>query len=64
MRTGSRYAFIITRPSLRGLTAVVQIAQWGAVFSPSFTFTDFNLAQLTATLPKSIPNGDVRTYLP
>lgn len=39
---------------------MVQIAQWGAVYKPSFTFTNLNLAKLTATLPKSVPNGDVR----
>jgi len=34
-----------------------KIAEWGATFSP-FQFTDFNVGQLTTTLPRSVPNGD------
>jgi hypothetical protein len=36
-----------------------KIAEWGATFSGSMSFTDFNAGQLTTTLPKSVPNGDV-----
>lgn len=39
----------------------LQIAEWGATFNP-FTFTDFNAAQLSTTLPSSIPSGDVRLF--
>ncbi|KAL1679263.1 glycoside hydrolase family 61 protein [Schizophyllum commune] len=34
-----------------------KIAEWGAEFEPSFTFTDFNAAQLTTTIPASVPSG-------
>ncbi|KAK0219400.1 glycosyl hydrolase family 61-domain-containing protein [Armillaria nabsnona] len=34
-----------------------KIAEWGATFNP-FTFTDFNLGQLTTTLPSDIPAGE------
>ncbi|KAF8311888.1 hypothetical protein DL93DRAFT_1371184 [Clavulina sp. PMI_390] len=35
-----------------------KIAQWGGVFgSGTFSFADFNLSQLTATIPKSVPSG-------
>lgn len=36
-----------------------QIAEWGGVFgSGTFSFADFNLSQLTATIPKAVPSGD------
>lgn len=34
-----------------------KIAEWGATFDP-FTFTDFNLSQLTTTIPSDVPAGD------
>ncbi|KAF8963277.1 glycoside hydrolase family 61 protein [Flammula alnicola] len=34
-----------------------KIAEWGATFNP-FTFTDFNAAQLTTTIPASTPPGE------
>ncbi|KAF9484786.1 hypothetical protein BDN70DRAFT_872032 [Pholiota conissans] len=34
-----------------------KIAEWGATFDP-FTFTDYNLAQLTTTIPAATPSGD------
>ncbi|KAH9476534.1 putative endo-beta-1,4-glucanase D [Psilocybe cubensis] len=34
-----------------------KIAEWGATFNP-FTFTDFNLAQLTTTIPSNTPSGE------
>jgi hypothetical protein len=41
-----------------------KIAEWGATYpggtSSAMSFADYNAAQLTATLPRSVPNGDVR----
>ncbi|KAF9255545.1 glycoside hydrolase family 61 protein [Marasmius fiardii PR-910] len=34
-----------------------KIAEWGATFNP-FTFTDFNAAQLTTTIPSTVPAGE------
>ncbi|TFK37301.1 glycoside hydrolase family 61 protein [Crucibulum laeve] len=34
-----------------------KIAEWGATFNP-FTFTDFNAAQLTTTIPAATPSGE------
>ncbi|KAJ8487985.1 hypothetical protein ONZ45_g1165 [Pleurotus djamor] len=34
-----------------------KIAEWGATFDP-FSFTDFNLSQLSTTIPASVPSGD------
>ncbi|PPQ83164.1 hypothetical protein CVT25_005411 [Psilocybe cyanescens] len=34
-----------------------KIAEWGATFNP-FTFTDFNAAQLTTTIPSNTPSGE------
>lgn len=34
-----------------------KIAEWGATFDP-FTFTDFNLSQLSTTIPSDVPAGD------
>jgi len=34
-----------------------KIAEYGATFNP-FSFTDSGLSQLSATIPKSVPNGD------
>ncbi|KAF5321742.1 hypothetical protein D9619_002240 [Psilocybe cf. subviscida] len=34
-----------------------KIAEWGATFNP-FTFTDFNLSELTTTIPSATPPGD------
>ncbi|KAF9526245.1 glycoside hydrolase family 61 protein [Crepidotus variabilis] len=35
-----------------------KIAEWGPVYSPSFTFTDVNLSQLTTTIPTNTPAGE------
>ncbi|KAF8055221.1 glycosyl hydrolase family 61-domain-containing protein [Lyophyllum atratum] len=35
-----------------------KIAEWGATFSPSFTFTTLNLSQLSTTIPASTPAGE------
>ncbi|KAK7046141.1 hypothetical protein VNI00_007144 [Paramarasmius palmivorus] len=34
-----------------------KIAEWGAEFDP-FNFVDFNLSELTATIPASVPDGE------
>ncbi|ESK86500.1 glycoside hydrolase family 61 protein [Moniliophthora roreri MCA 2997] len=34
-----------------------KIAEWGAEFDP-FSFVDFNLSELTATIPASVPDGE------
>ncbi|KAF9447387.1 lytic polysaccharide monooxygenase [Macrolepiota fuliginosa MF-IS2] len=34
-----------------------KIAEWGATFDP-FGFTDFNLSELTTTIPSSTPSGE------
>ncbi|KAG6918733.1 hypothetical protein DXG01_012218 [Tephrocybe rancida] len=35
-----------------------KIAEWGATFSPSFSFTSLNANQLTTTIPSSTPAGE------
>ncbi|KAH8832997.1 glycoside hydrolase [Flagelloscypha sp. PMI_526] len=35
-----------------------KIAEWGAVFSPSFTFVDYNWSTLNVTIPKATPSGE------
>jgi len=35
-----------------------KIAEWGASFSPSFTFTSYNMNQLTTTIPANTPPGE------
>jgi hypothetical protein len=45
-----------------------KIAQWGATYpggtSSAMSFADYNAGSLTTTLPKSVPNGDVRIPCP
>ncbi|KAG6844789.1 hypothetical protein H0H87_003718 [Tephrocybe sp. NHM501043] len=35
-----------------------KIAEWGAVFSPSFSFSTLGLSQLTTTIPSNTPAGE------
>ncbi|KAG7443768.1 glycoside hydrolase family 61 protein [Guyanagaster necrorhizus] len=35
-----------------------KIAEWGAVFEPSFSFIDYGASALNATIPSSVPAGE------
>jgi hypothetical protein len=40
-------------------TSWFKIAEWGATYNGQMSFSDMNAGQLTATLPGSVPAGDV-----
>ncbi|EIN11198.1 hypothetical protein PUNSTDRAFT_98263 [Punctularia strigosozonata HHB-11173 SS5] len=40
-----------------------KIAEWGATYSQSFSFSDYNLSQLTTTIPSDVPPGDYLVHV-
>lgn len=41
----------------------LQIAEWGAVFEPEFTFVDYEWSALNTTIPATVPDGEVSTRI-